>query len=251
MFEGLNRTLIECVRSAQILRGGALVEIRKMHEFGAYTNEYLDSESRRIVNDLIASKDERKAAGLAAIAAKLEEISGTETREAELRAMDTDYLKRLDMKLDTVGRLVSKNVYADGSESINTPDLSDDVLRTYFAEFVDDPIARATIINKLGARGIAIAPEDHTGKKQAHIKKVKAVFETIMDRTCNIGDSGVSSAQNVESFGKAEEDAFAAYCRAQNDDFSLDDEEVFAGMIADAPEMKTAIDSIKWRISRA
>lgn len=251
MFEGLNRTLIECVRGAQTRRNSALADIRKTQLSEAYTNEYKQQESRRIVEEMRTAKDAGKAEGDAAITAKLEELDASERREAELRAMDTDYLKRLDMKLDTVGRLMSKAVSADGSIETKTPELSDDTLRTYFSEFADDPIAIATIHDKLGTRAISIAPTDGTGKRQEHLKKVQAVFNTIMDHTCNIGDAGVSDAQNVDSFGKQEEDAFASYCRAQDNDFALDDAEVFEGLIAAEPELKTAFESIKWRMQQA
>lgn len=249
MFEGLNRTLIECVRAAQARRSNALAEIRKIHSSKAYTNEYKDRESRRIVEEMRTATRAGKAEGVAAIAANVDKLNADERREAELRAMDTDYLKRLDMKLDTISRLVSKDVSAAGQIHINTPDLSDDTLRTYFSEFADDPIAIATIREKLGARGIKVVPADNTGKRQAHLSKAQAVFELIMNRTCNIGDTGVSDAQDVDSFGKQEEDAFIAYCRGQDNDFALDDEEVFDDAIADAPELKTALESIKWRMS--
>lgn len=247
MFEGLNKTLIESVRAAQVRRKNALAEIRNIHASDAYTNEYKDRESRRIVEELHKAKDAGKAEGFSAIAAKVEELNAGERREAELRAMDTDYLKRLDMKLDTIGRLVSKNVSATGDVSVNIPDLSDDTLRTYFSEFADDPIAIATIIEKLGARGTRIAPEDKSGRAQAHLKKVQMLFDLIMNRTCNIGNTGISDAQDV--FGQQEEEAFVAYCRAQNQDFSLDDSEVFDDLISSSPELKTALESIKWRMA--
>ena len=249
MFEGLNKTLSENVRGAQARRNTALEEIRRIHASEAYTNEYKDRECRRIVDELKASEDAGKAEGVSAIGAKVAELNEAERREAQLRAIDTDYLKRLDMKLDTISRLMSVDVSPSGKATIESPNLSDDTLRSYFAEFVDDPIAIAAIMEKLGARGVAIVPADNTGKRQEHLSKVQGVFSMIMDRTCNIGDAGVSEAQNVDSFGKQEEDAFVAYCRAQDPDFALPDEDVFDSAIADAPELKTALESIKWRMA--
>jgi hypothetical protein len=272
MFEGLNKTLTESIRGMQVVQKSVADDIKELYANKAYTDDYKNTESRKILDDARAKMERKKEEGVAAIAAKIDSLNSDERREAELRAVDTDYLKRLDMKLDTIGRIMSKSISPNGETIITSPKLSDDVLRAYFSEFEDDPIAIMTIKEKLGVHAIAIAPADNTGKRQEHLKKVQVVFEKVMnhsvkhtntvmsevsksvalhslyDTEINYGEFIVQAA-NATGFEVEEENAFCLYCNKQNGDFSLNDADLFAEMITENPVLKMAIESIKWRMS--
>lgn len=249
----VNKTLIESVRSAQAARDKAIVDILHTNSSEVYSNEFKAREAGRIISELRITKESLKVRGSDAIAAKVTEIDDEEKAAAALRSVDLDYLNRLTVKLDASEKLLHKSVGADGKVYMdNLTEALKNQLRTYFSEFHDDPLAIALILDRMGQYGAAVIPDDNTGKRQAHLNAVRTVFNTIMDRCCNIaGDRGVSSVQDVHLFTREEEEALCGYLRRQNNDFSLDDAELIDQISEKSQGSSAGLKSILWRLQIA
>lgn len=246
----INQTLVMAVRTIQSARTRTLTEIQRTYAREQYADDFKRAEAGRMVDELKAAAVGQKAEAAEAVAGKIAELDAEEKRLAEVRAMDSDYLNRLNLKMENMERLLHKHVTADGSVVMD--DLSSTMLnqmRTYFSEFQNDPLAVAILQERLGRQGVAVAPSDNTGKRQEHLRAVQTVFDRIIDKACNvIGAYGVSEVQDVDEVAKAEEDAFCGYCMAQNEEFSLDDKTLIESAGAKDPELKTGYEGILWRL---
>lgn len=246
----VNQAFVTAIKNMQSARARTLTEIQRLYAEEMYADDFKLSEAARMVEELRATAEGQSAQAAEAVAAKIAELDGEEQRLAEVRAMDSDYLNRLNLKMENMERLLHKQVTTDGSVVMD--DLSDTMrgqMKTYFSEFGNDPIAVGIILERFGGHGVAIAPEDNTGKRQAHLRAVQAVFNGIAKRAVAvIGAHGVSEVQDVDTVVKGEEDAFIGYCTAQNEEFSLNDDELIEAAGKKDPEMKTGYDGILWKI---
>ena len=246
----VNQAFITAVKNMQNARARTLTEIQRIYSREMYADDFKRSEAARMVDELKTTAAVQAAQAGEAVAAKITELDAGEQRLAEVRAMDSDYLNRLNLKMENLERLLHKHVAADGSVVMD--DLSDTMrnqMKTYFSEFRDDPIAVGIILERLGGHGVAIAPADNTGKRQAHLRAVQAVFNGIAKKAAGVvGSYGLSEVQDVDIVAKGEEDAFMNYCLAQNEEFSLNDAELIETAGKKDPEMKASYDGILWKI---
>ena len=210
--EKCTRELIKVCKRYDLTPAGAEGERQKLYE--VVTQVQKDAEAR--------------AAGL--IDAKISELDAAEVRAAERRAKDTDYMNRLQMKIGMVG-------------SVDLQRVNDVTLTAMFAEFKDDPFAAEMIRAAFpdGGRTVRIEPENSCGKKQAHLQEVKkAVIRALRKAGEYISPADLESG--VIPF-KTEVDALAAYITSQNEDFSKDDVETWAGLV-----QRGAVDEVDaWR----
>lgn len=246
----VNQTFVTAIKNMQSARARTLTEIQRTYAREQYADDFKLAEAARMVDELKATAEGQAAQAAEAVAAKIAELDSEEQRLAEVRAMDSDYLNRLTLKMDNLERLLHKNVTTDGA--IVMDDLSDTMrtqMKTYFSEFKNDPIAVGIILERFGRHGMAIVPEDNTGKRQAHLKAVQIVFMGIAKKAVGIvGSHGVSEVQDVDIVVKGEEDAFIGYCTAQNEEFSLNDDELIEAAGKKDEELKNAYDGILWKI---
>lgn len=249
----VNQAFVTAIKNMQSARARTLAEIQRTYAREQYADDFKLSEAARMVEELRATAEGQSAQAAEAVVAKIAELDGEEQRLAEVRAMDSDYLNRLNLKMENMERLLHKQVTTDGSVVMD--DLSGtmiDQMKTYFAEFRNDPIAVGIIHERLGGHGVKVAPEDNTGKRQAHLKAVQKVFNGIAKKAVAIvGAHGVSEIQDVDIVVKGEEDAFVGYSMAQNEEFSLDDNELVKSESAKHPEQKIGYEDILWRIQMA
>ena len=246
----VNQAFITAIRTMRSARTRTLTEIQRLYAKEMYADDFKLSEAARMVEELRATAEGQSAQAAEAVAAKIAELDGEEQRLAEVRAIDSDYLNRLNLKMENMERLLHKQVTTDGSVVMD--DLSDTMrgqMKTYFSEFRNDPIAVGIILERFGGHGVAIAPEDNTGKRQAHLRAVQAVFNGIVKRSSGVvGKHGLSEIQDVDTVVKGEEDAFIGYCTAQDEAFSLNDDELIEAAGKKDPEMKLGFDDILWRL---
>ena len=246
----VNQAFVTAIKNMQSARTRTLAEIQRTYAREQYADDFKLSEATRMVEELRATAEGQSAQAAEAVAAKIAELDGEEQRLAEVRAIDSDYLNRLNLKMENMEKLLHKQVTTDGSVVMD--DLSDTMrgqMKTYFSEFRNDPIAVGIILERFGGQGVQIAPEDNTGKRQAHLKAVQKVFNGIAKKAVAImGAHGFSEVQDVDIVVKGEEDAFIAYCTAQNEDFSLNDDELIEAAGEKDPEMKNSYDGILWKI---
>ena len=245
-----NQVFTTALRTLQSARGRTLAEIQRAYAREQYTDEFKRSEASRMIGELKAKADALSAQAAEAVAAKIEELDAEEQRLAEIRAIDSDYLNRLNLKIENAEQLLHKRIAVDGSVTMD--ELSSGMttrLKGYFAEFHDDSLAVSLIRERLGHHGVVIAPEDITGKRQEHLRAVQTVFNGIMNKGCMItGSHGLSEVQDVDVVVKGEENAFIGYCNAQNGEFSLNDNELIAAVGKRDPENKSNYDGILWKI---
>ena len=249
----LNMELVSAIRMIQNARERTLTEIRRVYSRDAYTDEFKHLEAVRLVEELRITAEGQLSQAAKAVAAKIADLDSEEQKLAELRAVDSDYLNRLNMKMENMERLLHKHIASDGSVSMD--DLNDMMrgqMKTYFSEFQNDPIAVGIICERLGLQGVVVAPSDNTGKRQAHLKAVFQVFWWVINKAAGLlGGHGVSEHSKIQDFdavAKGEEDAFCGYCMAQDETFSLDDTELIEGAGNKQPEMKISYDGILWKI---
>ncbi len=248
---GMNFT--GAIRTMQKARERTLYDIRLLYAKEQYTNEFKFSEAGRMVEDLKEKIDSQKLQIAEVVSGKLSELDADEAKLAEVRAMDLDYLTRLNLKMENMEKLLHKNVGADGKITLDGLDDSmTKQMKTYFSEFQNDPIAVALIQERLGGHGVVVAPEDNSKKRQKHLQAVLVVFNKIADMAGGIiGTRGVSEVQDVAALTRDEEEAFVNYCMGQNADFSQDDATLIEQLIMKKPELKTAYESILWQIQMA
>lgn len=246
----VNQAFITAIKTMQSARARTLTEIQRLYAKEMYADDFKLAEAARMVDELRTTAEGQARQAAEAVAVKIAELDGEEQRLAEVRSLDLDYLNRLNLKMENMERLLHKQVTTDGSVVMD--DLSDTMrgqMKTYFSEFRNDPIAVGIILERFGGHGVAIAPEDNTGKRQAHLRAVQAVFNGIAKKAVAIvGAHGVSEVQDVDIVVKGEEDAFIAYCTAQNEEFSLNDDELIEAAGKKDPEMKNSYDGILWKI---
>ena len=252
-FDGINKSMIEGIRYAQVMRKDALEKCIRIEQ-DSYTSEYKARETARIINEVKAAEDQTKAKVAEEVARKVSELDANEIKEIELRSLDLDYVQRLNAKLDTICSAIGKTAVG-----VSSPDaLSREWVRAFLKEFADDPISIGVIKSRLGEYAVgvkpedSILPEDNTGRAQKRLLATQKVFNSVMDHAVNImGENGLSKCQDVAPFTKEEEEAFIKYLLKQNDDFTVNDEWLYAKLVGDNPEFKNGVGSIEWKMQLA
>ena len=244
MYEKTGRKIIDALRAEQSAREKYFSAFNDLSADTSRTEEYRRAKAQELNDEASGKIGQARQEAADAVGELIGDLDSEEMRQATLRAMDTDYLKRLEMKLDTVGRLISKHVGADGKIEIQNPELSEGTLQAYFSEFKDDPIAIASINDKLQTKGLKVAPEDNTGKRQAHLRnQVWPTLKGFMDKSLD----SIRNAKAPSGVVKAEEDAFAAYIRDQDEDFSKPYEAVLDEIAVRDPDLRFGAESLKWK----
>lgn len=236
-YDGLNRAFTDSVRALQVSRDRTNAEINGLYMQGVYTSEYRYRETDRLCGELKAEMDAKIEEVKVAVISKNEELDSRERHEFEVRSLDTDYTAKLNSKIDVVSRLIPP-----GSATPAGVDI--DYLKAYFAEFADDPIAIKAISNRFGMAAVRFLPEDSSGKLQRHLLDVFYVFTLVAKQTTEVVlPHGVGQTVDVSLFTKGVEDAFIAYCLAQDSDFSLNDIELIQELVNKDPSQ---YDGLEW-----
>lgn len=246
-FDGINKSMIEGIRYAQVMRKDALEKCIRIEQ-DSYTDEYKARETARIINEVKAAKDQTKAKVAEEVTRKVSELDANDIKDIELRSLDLDYVQRLNAKLDTICSAIGMTAVG-----ASYPDaLSKEWVRAFLKEFTDDPISIGVIKSRLREYAVGVLPEDNTGRAQKRLLATQKVFNSVMDHAVNImGENGLSKCQDVAPFTKEEEEAFIKYLSKQNDDFTVDDEWLYAKLVDDNPEFKNGVGSIEWKMQLA
>ena len=227
-----NVSLAACIETAERATEAATKELIKVTQRYDLSPDGTEGERAKLYAEATAKAEAAKKSGLEMIETKIAELDAAEVKAAERRAADTDYMNRLQMKLQMIG-----------SVDLQTQD--DATLRSIFAEFANDPFAIALIRNAIpGGRSVRIEPANENGKKQKHLQDFKAAFIRAMDKA-----SAYISPSELESGvipWRSEVEALRAYIVAQNEDFSKNDAEVWAAVIAKMPEFR--VDAQAWQM---
>ena len=227
-----NVSLAACIETAEHATEAATKELVKITRRYDLTPDGIEGERQRLYAAAKEKADAAKASGLEMIGAKIAELDAAEVKAAERRAADTDYMNRLQMKLNMIG-------------GVDLQTMDDTTLKALFAEFANDPLAIAMIRNAIpGGRSVRIEPANDNGKKQQHLQDFKNAFIRAMDKaSAYISPSELASGVIP---WRSEVEALRAYIVAQNGDFSKNDAEVWAAVVNKTPEYK--IDAQAWQM---
>lgn len=251
----VSSTLDKALKGAETAHDTAIAESINVVQNHNYSNEYRDKENRRIIAEAAEKVETLKAEGAAAIAEKVDALNAEEASRAETRAADTEYLQRLQTKLDMTAALIRKSVTADGVlEQKNTPNMPKETLKAIFAEFANDPLAIALLNERFPMLALEIAPQDDTGKARRHLTtQIQPVFVYLMDQIGKMPARGATMENDAPAynFAKAEAAAFLLYLQKQDDNFTMSYEELLDTIAAEYPNLKTAAESVKWRFQLA
>ena len=215
----LKNTLISCVREAQNATQEAAQKFDNLTKTYQLSQDGRTAEAKRYYQASQTAAEAAKARGLAAIQAKASEIDSQESARQQQRNGDAAYLNRLEAKL----RILSR---------VDLGDVEKKDLREMFAEFADDPVAISAISKTCGRiQAGGIIPENNRGKRQLHLLGTVA---NGFIHACNRAGAELPTwadlATGVVLGHQSEIDAFISYCEKQNDEFSLDDMDVWAAV---------------------
>lgn len=192
-----------------------LIKVCKRYEL---TPAGAEGERQQLYADVVKTQEQAEARAAELIDLEIAELDAAEQRAAEQRAKDTEYMNRLQMKINMIG-------------SVDVQKVNDATLTAMFSEFTDDPFAIEMIRAAIpGGRTVRIEPANSCGKRQAHLQEVKkAIIRAIRKAGEYISPADLESG-NIPF--KSEVDALTAYIKAQTETFSKDDATTWAGLVA-------------------
>lgn len=228
----LNVTLAGCIEGAQLAAENATKELIKVTKRYELTPDGIEGEKQRLYAEVKEKAEAAKEKASELIEKQIAVIDAMEARETEKRAADTDYMKRLQMKLQMVG-------------SVDLQEISDATLKALFEEFEGDTLAISMIRKAIpGPRALRVEPANENGKRQKHLQDVKAaIFRAIEKGSAYISPVDLESG-NIP--WKSEVDALRKYIVLQSENFSVKDAEVWAKVVSAAPEYE--VDAKAWQM---
>lgn len=232
-----NISLAKCIEQAVNTAGTLTYNFNRVNRMDGYTDEFKHQKRLEMEQSMAAKVEELTEQGLAIIDKIIEETNTAERKEAERRAKDTEYTRRLNDKIEIVKGLAAK------------PDVSRgeiDALQISLAEFENDTLSIALIDAAVAgipgaARFRTAIPANHNGEHQASMEKLKKLFSRAMsdtEATVKSG-SGMDTSANMD-YAQDLANAFKAYCVFQSADMSGDPAAVWAAVMQKYPEMTAA-----------
>ena len=232
-----NISLARCIEQAVNTAGTLTYNFNRTYRMDGYTDEYKHQKRLEMEQSMAATVAELKEHGLAIIDKIIEETNAAERKEAERRAKDTEYNRRLHDKIETVKGLAAK------------PEVSPDeinALQISLSEFENDTLSIALIEGAVaGVPGAArfrkAIPANHNGEHQAGMEKFKKLFSRAMSDTVATvkSGSGMDTSANMD-YAQDLANAFKAYCVFQSADMSGDPAAVWAAVMQNYPDMTAA-----------
>ena len=232
-----NIALASCIEQAIDTAGTLTHDFNRINQMDGYTDEYKHQKRLEMEQRMSAKVAELTEQGLAIIDKIIEDTNAAERKEAERRAKDTEYTRRLNDKIEIVKGLAAKPEVSP--EEINA-------LQINLAEFENDTLSIALIQGAVsGVPGAArfgkAIPADHNGEHQAAMEKFKKLFSRAMSKT----EASVKSGSTMDTSANMNyaldlANAFKAYCVYQTPDMSGDPAKVWNAVIQKYPNEATA-----------
>lgn len=216
-FKTVTESLAETITQTQAAAERCTREFNKVCKQYELTPAGAEGERQRLYADVVKVQKQAEARATELIDLEITDLDAAEVRAAEHRAKDTDYMNRLQMKINMIG-------------SVDIQRVNNATLAAMLAEFKDDPFALEMIRAAIpGGRTVIIEPENSCGKKQAHLQEVKkAVIRAIRKAGAYISPADMESG-NIPF--KPEVDALTAYILAQTETFSKDDSIIWTALV--------------------
>lgn len=181
-------------------------------------------------------------AGADLIESAIETVNADEMKEARLRSLDTEYQQRLNAKIGTLERLVKTTISAEGKVFTERLDNATKAqIQLYLEEFEGDPVAIRMITDIIRPLNdiwkLEVVPKPY-GEKQLHLKAIGMLNRNILHEICELlpdpfnlqGYHSSISQKEHTAFLDSVEAAYISYCKAQNEDFTEDDEAILESL---------------------
>lgn len=242
-----NEVLADCIKQGLIAANSTATDYEHIYKMDGYTSEHKNKVRLEKEQKLKAAVQNQTDRGIKAIDRLISSANSQELKKAQARAKDTDYIRRLNEKMEIFRILASK------------PEVSQEeieALRISLSEFENDSLSIATIravVNGTpGANRLRKAlPEDHTGEHQANMEKLKKLFSMAMSeinaywkaRTALVGGTiqEKDAAKKHDDYALESVQAFQAYCTFQEEDMSVPPEKVWLHILDKAPDARPEI----------
>ena len=232
-----NISLANCIEQAINTAGTLAYSYNRTYRMDGYTDEYKHQKRLEMEQSMAAKVAELTEQGLAIIDKIIVDTNTAERKEAERRAKDTEYSRRLHDKIEIVKGLAAKPEVSP--EEINALQIS-------LSEFENDTLSIGLIQGMVsGVPGAArfgkAIPANHNGEHQANMEKLKKLFSRAMnDAESSIkGMSGLDPSANTD-YAQELANAFKAYCVFQSANMSSDPATVWAAVIRNYPDITSA-----------
>ena len=232
-----NISLAKCIEQAVNTAGTLKYNFNRIYRMDGYTDEYKHQKRLEMEQSMAAKVAELTEQGLGIIDRIIEDTNAAERKEAERRAKDTEYTRRLHDKIEVIKGLAAKPEVSP--EEINALQIS-------LSEFEDDTLSIGLIQGMVsGVPGAArfrkAIPANHNGEHQASMEKFKKLFSRAMsDAEATVKSrSGMDTSANMD-YAQDLANAFKAYCVFQSADMSGDPAAVWAVVMQKYPEMTAA-----------
>lgn len=232
-----NISLANCIEQAINTAGTLAYSYNRTYRMDGYTDEYKHQKRLEMEQSMAAKVEELTEQGLAIIDKIIEETNTAERKEAERRAKDTEYSRRLHDKIEIIKGLAAKPEVSP--EEINALQIS-------LSEFENDTLSIGLIQGMVsGVPGAArfgkAIPANHNGEHQANMEKLKKLFSRAMsDTEATIKSrSGMDTSANKD-YAQDLANAFKAYCVYQSPNMAGNPAMVWTAVIQKYPEMASA-----------
>ncbi len=232
-----NLALANCIEQAINTAGTLTYSYNRTYQMDGYTDEYKRQKRLEMEQSMAAKVAALREQGLAIIDKIIEETNTAERKEAERRAKDTEYTRRLNDKIEILKGLAAKPEVSP--EEINA-------LRISLSEFENDTLSIGLIMGAVtGIPGAArfgkSVPANHNGEHQANMEKLKKLFSRAMSDTEATIKSETSTNTGVNmDYAQELANAFKAYCVFQSANMSSDPGIVWAAVIRNYPDLTSA-----------
>ena len=232
-----NISIANCIEQAVKTADELKYNFDRINRMDGYTDEYKHQKRLEMEQSMAAKVAELTEQGLGIIDRIIADTNAVERKEAERRAKDTEYNRRLHDKIGIVKGLAAKTEVSP--EEINALQIS-------LSEFENDTLSIALIEGAISGipgadRFMTAIPANHNGEHQANMEKLKKLFSRAMSDTEKSVKSG-SSMDTSENMDYAQDlaNAFKAYCVFQTPNMSRDPAAVWAAVIQNYPDCEMA-----------
>ena len=228
-----NVSLAQCIEQALITANTLATNYNRIYKMDGYTDEYKHQKRQEMEQTMAATVEVLNTKGLAIIDKIIEEANAAERKEAERRAKDTEYSRRLHDKIEVIKGLAAKPEVSP--EEINALQIS-------LSEFENDTLSIGLIQGMVsGVPGAArfrkAIPANHNGEHQASMEKFKKLFSRAMSDT-EASLKELTGIETSDNYALDMATAFQVYCIFQAPNMTSDPAAVWADVIRKSPELE-------------
>ena len=242
-----NKILADCIEQGLIAANTMAYDYERIYKMDGYTSEYKNKVRQEKEQQVKAAVQDQTDRGIAAINGIIRAADAAELKQAQVRAKDSEYVHRLNEKIQIIRSLAAK-------VEVSREEI--EAMRVNLSEFENDTLSIATIQAAVSGipganRFVRAIPENHNGEHQANMEKLKKLFSTAMSeinaywkaRTALVDGTlqDIDAAKNHDAYALNSVTAFQTYCTIQEPDMSAPSDKVWLYMLEQAPDARPEI----------